>query len=120
MIFGGPVLFARAEKGIECLEAFIHYPDDQIVRLSEAQMSKFRAQSSRPNTAPEPLDLPFTPMSAERHVTVDQAIAEHIFREQDQLEFQWGDGKKYGLVRRAPHKQQITTSVDPGTSKDPI
>ena len=45
--------------------------------------------------------LPFSVQSEARRLTMDEAMAENIFREPGQLDMQWGNGEKYGWRRNS-------------------
>lgn len=44
--------------------------------------------------------LPFVVAPDARRLTIQEAIAEEIYRESGQIDYQWGDGVKYGFRRR--------------------
>ena len=60
VFFGGPVLFGRGLSEDVCLEAYIHYPDDIIVRLSERQVTAFMRSAFEFDTTEFGKHMPFS------------------------------------------------------------
>ena len=56
--------------------------------------------------------LPFAFQPEIRRLHVEEAISEGIYMEEDQLDFQWGDRRKYGRHIRSCHRREQLASVE--------
>ncbi|KAK2752867.1 hypothetical protein FQN54_008020 [Arachnomyces sp. PD_36] len=106
MIFGGPVLFARGREGTECYAAFIHAPNLGIIQLTDDQIKSFCSladaveESSVSINETQPLVLPFTPANGAYRRSIEEAIAQFIYREDGQLDGMKRYHQRIGHIER--------------------
>jgi hypothetical protein len=95
------------------LEAYVHYPDNSIIGLSESQATAFMRSASESNMTEFGKHIPFSPVAGDRHITVEKAISEDSVREPGELDYWWGGGIKNGFVERKSCSKATDTATEP-------